>query len=510
MKRNLNWILLAAVTIVAIVGIFLPSPSFRFGALPTPYQSVGISGSLISGRVPFANGSSTVNTSANLSYTDAAGGTLTTGTFSGTVNATSITDSGLTSGRDVVTTTGGLLADKVISGSTFPASPKTGDSFLHSVTGRKILYQYNGSSWDAIKSFGVIYLYVDGADGTDDLNHGTAADSAAFATVQYAWNSIPKVNDGVYMYIAAGTYNENLILNQRKGENINIIGTLSSSYNGTATGGAQGSGTTPPRISGSFTANQYDNKLVKFTSGSNNGLYRIISLTTTTNLYLNGWALNAAPQNGDTYTIYNWGTVINGFQQICSGQMGVVLDSLSFTASSGVYELVVWGSSEVVLQNSKVSSSGSSFAFCVGNESVAFVRNCLLQTTATSVFCVEVEDHGHFEPMGVKILGADISNSTGLRINRSYLNSFGGCEIDAFTWNVNLMNGSEADFEAPSGMVSYIHGAGAYGIYATQHSGASNTGTSHITFGKKLDGTTDSNVSGNTSADATSYSWIGN
>ncbi len=73
-----------------------------------------------------------------------------------------------------------------------PTSPVTGQWFLHTPTGRKILYQYDGSAWQPIHSLGTVVIYVDKTDGTDDLNHGTGTDSNAFATVQYALNMLPK------------------------------------------------------------------------------------------------------------------------------------------------------------------------------------------------------------------------------------------------------------------------------------------------------------------------------
>jgi len=55
--------------------------------------------------------------------------------------------------------------------------------------------------------------YVDGALGTDDGTHGIGTGSSAFKTIQYAIND-PRVENGDTINVAAGTYNENVVINK--------------------------------------------------------------------------------------------------------------------------------------------------------------------------------------------------------------------------------------------------------------------------------------------------------
>lgn len=117
-------------------------------------------------------------------------------------------------------------------GDTFP-TPTDGMWFRHQITGRDILYQYDGttSEWYPIMSFGDITIYVD-ADGTDDLDHGTSQDTDAFDTVQYAIDCIPSLYDGdVYVYLSADDFDETVYIRNKHAlsdpNSIYIYGTLS-------------------------------------------------------------------------------------------------------------------------------------------------------------------------------------------------------------------------------------------------------------------------------------------
>jgi hypothetical protein len=126
-----------------------------------------------------------------------------------------------------------------ITGATLPSAGKAGRFFCHSTTGRKIVYQDNGSAWVPIISLAALTLYVDKTDGTDDLNHGTGVDSDAFATFGYAVDAIPGLRSGnVYIYLNDEDYSgEGTITIQGKNATGNygiyIYGTLSSLISGT-------------------------------------------------------------------------------------------------------------------------------------------------------------------------------------------------------------------------------------------------------------------------------------
>ena len=97
-------------------------------------------------------------------------------------------------------------------GATVPATPTTGQWFLHTPTGRNILMIYDGSNWIPIISLGNMTVYVDAINGVDAIDNGGTVDGGAdtpFATIQYAVNRIPGLFGGyVYIYASAGTYAE--------------------------------------------------------------------------------------------------------------------------------------------------------------------------------------------------------------------------------------------------------------------------------------------------------------
>lgn len=205
-------------------------------------------------------------------------------------------------------------------GSTFPASPWTGEMFLHSVTGRKILYSYSGSAWQPIISIGSMTVYVDSTDGTNDTSHGTGVDASAFKTVQYAVDTIPGLVGGnVSIYINGETYAETVTIRGKvftADYNITIYGTLSLHDNITFDGnGVKGATTSQSSVhEHGMTTNHYQHQLLKFTNGSNNGLYRPIDSNSndagTANIVLCGTTLTAQPLTNDTATIYDFGTII--------------------------------------------------------------------------------------------------------------------------------------------------------------------------------------------------------
>jgi hypothetical protein len=95
------------------------------------------------------------------------------------------------------------------SGATMPSSPAEGQWYLQVATGRKVLYIYENSMWNPMMGFGDLTYYVDGTDGTDSLDKGTAVDASAFKTIQYGVDAIPSICEGnVTVNVAAGTYNE--------------------------------------------------------------------------------------------------------------------------------------------------------------------------------------------------------------------------------------------------------------------------------------------------------------
>ena len=396
----------------------------------------------------------------------------------------------------------------VDTGATVPTSPVTGQLFLHTPTGRKVLLQYDGSAWQPIQSYGTMTVYVDKTDGTDDLNHGTGVDANAFKTIVYALAALPPTVDGqVNIYINGETYTENVRISAKKMRqysSINFRGTLSETASLTATGGNIGSGSTPAQVNGTFTAGVYNAKLIEFTSGSNNGLKRVVGLTTTTELWLDGAPLNAAPANGDTYKIYDWGTTISGETIIGPGQTGLNFYDIAFTHNTG-YTVCLWGFSYAKFYYCKMVSAGAEYALVVGQASGEMFNSLIQVTVAGGHIGLELENCAQFELNGVKILGYGGANGVGIRVMTS--STLGairdGSEISGFNQDICLMDKSSGQAWTSS-RTSFIHGSNT-GIRA--ESGGGFRVASGFTYGTKLDGTADANGA-NTSAETTSYSYI--
>lgn len=241
---------------------------------------------------------------------------------------------------------------KITGGATLPSSPAEGTLFFHTPTGRKILTVYANSVWNSIISFGTMTVYVDGASGSDSADKGTGTGSNAFATIQYAINQIPSLVGGnVTVNIAAGTYAENVILRDKNytgNYTITLQGTLTQLDSLTSSASTQGTGATQGtvvRSSGTWTSNQRQHKLVRFTSGTNNGVTRLIDSNNTTTLTIVERWSGGAPAT-DTFVVEDWAVDINptsGAPLLVFGQPGVTLKDIKFTGDSSNFGLTVTG-----------------------------------------------------------------------------------------------------------------------------------------------------------------------
>lgn len=417
--------------------------------------------------------------------------------FSGdTLSATKVTSSSLTTGRDVVVSTGGLLIDKVISGSTFPVSPKAGDQFIHSVTGRKILYCYNGSSWLPQQALSDLTLYVDKTDGTDDLLHGTGVDANAFKTLTYAWNMLPAIIPYSYaatIGLSGESYTESLSTfnGESKTGKITIYGSLSTAASLTATGGLQGSGTNLPRISGTFSANEYDNKLVYFTSGANTGTWAMVGLTTTTNLYLIANTLTAAPGAGDTYVVYNLDTTITGNQLFFNCPALVYFSGLNLTSTSALSGIggTIWAiKSMVSCQNSIVRKANNSVTALMADEqSLIEGYGCVLGSCYATL-------GGSLDFSRCKIYGnATNDGSSGVLVDRLGQANLNWVDISTCQYGVQASENGQATLYDAS-IYNRIHGC-ANGVYTKNNGQVSWQNT---VFGLNLAGSADANTTDKT------------
>lgn len=220
-------------------------------------------------------------------------------------------------------------------GATLPASANTGQWFLHTPTGRNILYQYDGSNWGSIISIGSMTVYVDKTDGTDDLNHGIAVDGDAFATVQYAADCIPGLFGGsVTININSESYTEAVVVRGKKAIGDYIItlqGTLSLQESATAVSMIAGSGATQGTLTdtGAFAGDSYANLLLHVATLDE---YRIIDSHTDDVITITGVFSGAGAY---VWTVYDWATTIQRIQ-LAPTQAGVYLNDIKISGAAPV------------------------------------------------------------------------------------------------------------------------------------------------------------------------------
>jgi len=264
-----------------------------------------------------------------------------------------------------------MVCDNV---ATVPASPTTGQWFLHTPTGRKILMMYDGSNWIPIISIGAMTVYVDGTDGSDSIDKGGAADSGAFKTVQYAVNQIPGLVGGnVTININAETYNEDVVIRGKMPTGdytITLQGTLSQQASGTATGKTQGSGANHGTLTHAGQFGGYDNMIVYITAADE---YRIIDSDTADVITIVEYFSDATNKG---YVIYDWGTVIDTIE-VAAGQKAVVLNHIAFTGSGKAVDISSFG--EAILDVCKINSSDTTCLRCLQGR--VAIYECYAKTT---------------------------------------------------------------------------------------------------------------------------------
>ena len=267
-------------------------------------------------------------------------------------------------------------------GTSFPATPNTGQWFYRSDIKTLFIYE---AAWKSIISFGAVTLYVDGVNGTDAVGKGYGSGTSATKTIQYAIDLIPQINGGnVVVNITAATYTESFSLAHKSVSGdytITIIGTRTNLDTLTAAASVQGTGATQGTVvrnSGVWTTDQRQNKLVRFTSGANSGVSRIIDSNTTTTLTIVGtWP--SAVGVGDTFVVEDWGTIINGIQSI-EDIRGAVFADLNLNNSANL-DLIIENFSGVTLTNVLLTSGYAGDVFQVRFFSSLLVNACMINNT---------------------------------------------------------------------------------------------------------------------------------
>lgn len=325
-------------------------------------------------------------------------------------------------------------------GATFPTSGiTTGQWFLHTPTGRKILYQYDSdaSEWKPIISYGSITLYVDATDGTDDMDGGTAVDSDAFATIQFAIDTIPGLVGGdVIININNEIYTENVIIQGKAfttTATITLQGTLNLQVTAAGASVVAGSGATQGTVTAASGTpfGSFDNMLSYLVTDD---LWRVIDSDTTTVLTCVATYLGAtATQNVE---VYNWGTEIDGTAGvaliIASGQKGVVLNDIFFDTTSTTYALTSSNASQLQINRCKFASG-----VFTDTSSSTFAEDTLISSSGT--FGFDTRFNGTLDLKQCKVDGQSGSLTIGIEMQDSGFTKFArGSIIDGCVIGMRL------------------------------------------------------------------------
>lgn len=216
----------------------------------------------------------------------------------------------LLGGKGYAFTGAGVIGE----GSALPTAAKTGQFYYHTPTGRKFRMGYDGSSWVPLFADGTTALYIDPTAGEDSQNKGTGTGTDAFATIPYALTQLPSSFTGdVVFNLANGTYTSGFTVQGKQAAGaytITFQSTLTTYQSLTAgAGSAAGTGATQGTVvrgSGSWTVNEVQNKIIRFTSGVNSGISRLIDSNSAGTITVVGVWPNGAPANGDAFVVEDW------------------------------------------------------------------------------------------------------------------------------------------------------------------------------------------------------------
>ena len=253
-----------------------------------------------------------------------------------------------------------------------PASPTDGQAVRLDLTGRSVIMTYDGSAWMPLHSVGAMTMYVDDGSGTDSAEKGTASGASAFATIQYAIDTIPgSVGGNVVINLSGDTYTENLIIRGKfyTGDyTITINGTLTEDLSATLDSAVEGTGATHGSITDTGAFGSFDNQLIYSTSLDE---YRVIDSDTANVATITGkWG--GVPSGN--YKVYDWATTIDG------------------TASNAIY--IAAAQTGIIINNIKVttaSSSASSSSFHNAFSSQTIVNRCSINNTTIHGFGAVVD-----------------------------------------------------------------------------------------------------------------------
>lgn len=221
---------------------------------------------------------------------------------------------------------GFIWVPRMSAGQSWPEVAYAGKT--HYRTDRDIAYTRNSSgAWVPVGSFSGMSIFVDPGNGTDDADHGFGAGSGAFASIQYAVDSIPGFLSGdVLVNLSNATFAEDVALGGKyftgpytltvRGEQaIELSETVAT---GGTSGNADNQGTLVKTGAG-WTIDRFKNMWVRFTDDTPTTALRgqeylidtntsdTLSICNTFQIGMRG-STAAAPVNGEKFSIYKEGT----------------------------------------------------------------------------------------------------------------------------------------------------------------------------------------------------------
>lgn len=310
-------------------------------------------------------------------------------------------------------------------GPTLPTSPAPLKSqwFRHITTGRDILYQYDGVAWSPLFLFDAAIVYVNADLGDDTQENGTAVGTSAFETIQYAIDQAARhpgnASAALTINVAAGTCSEVVDVNPVINYPVLLKGTLVEESSATQDSSVQGNGATPGNITDAGAFAGQANRLLH---SSNNDEHRVInSVVANTGTIIGTWS--AAPTG--TYTIYSWGTTIDGGAgtalTIRAGQKDITVEDMAFT-STGTNTVEVTGLS--VATFNRIRKINGRFAINKGSR-VDIVASEIKSASGINVI-IDTKGFGFLQ--GCKIYGTPARNIS--MANGSSLTLIGGTLLD--------------------------------------------------------------------------------
>ncbi|MCR4287934.1 MAG: hypothetical protein NUW09_07970, partial [Deltaproteobacteria bacterium] len=187
--------------------------------------------------------------------------------------------------------------------------------------------------------------------------------SNAFSTIQGAVNAVPGlVNCDTTIKISNGTFTEDVVAQGKAFSGafrITLAGTKTILESLTAASGVKGTGATRgsvTRNAGTWTTDQRQHKLLKFTSGNNSGVSRIIDTNDTTVATITGqWDGTIA--SGNTFVVQDWATIIQanvGRALTLIGQTSLYLEDLALYKQGSSWAIDMFTNSSVTLTRCSV------------------------------------------------------------------------------------------------------------------------------------------------------------